>query len=107
MFLLYVFGSCNGTVFYSSFSAFGVDAAFSYKYNQRRGICNKDGLAICPGFTTTHVIPVGIHNLGILLRSKVEIVFPKAGDLYLFVSMSVFLSACNSFTMLQLLKVIK
>ncbi|OAY38616.1 actin-related protein 5 isoform X1 [Manihot esculenta] len=37
--------------------AFGVDAAFSYKYNQRRGICNKDGLAICPGFTTTHVIP--------------------------------------------------
>lgn len=37
--------------------AFGVDAAFSYKYNQQRGICEKDGLAICPGFTTTHVIP--------------------------------------------------
>ncbi|EEF30807.1 conserved hypothetical protein [Ricinus communis] len=37
--------------------AFGVDAAFSYKYNQQRGICDKDGLAICPGFTTTHVIP--------------------------------------------------
>ncbi|KAE8682073.1 Actin-related protein 5 [Hibiscus syriacus] len=37
--------------------AFGVDAAFSYKYNQLRGICDKDGLAICPGFTTTHVIP--------------------------------------------------
>ncbi|KAF2318812.1 hypothetical protein GH714_010892 [Hevea brasiliensis] len=37
--------------------AFGVDAAFSYKYNQRHGICDKDGLAICPGFTTTHVIP--------------------------------------------------
>ncbi|MBA0596321.1 actin-related protein 5 isoform X2 [Gossypium raimondii] len=37
--------------------AFGVDAAFSYKYNQQRGICQKDGLAICPGFTTTHVIP--------------------------------------------------
>ncbi|KAG4148712.1 hypothetical protein ERO13_D05G301600v2 [Gossypium hirsutum] len=37
--------------------AFGVDAAFSYKYNQQCGICQKDGLAICPGFTTTHVIP--------------------------------------------------
>ncbi|CAL1374548.1 unnamed protein product [Linum trigynum] len=37
--------------------AFGVDAAFSYKYNQRHGICNEDGLAICPGFNTTHVIP--------------------------------------------------
>lgn len=37
--------------------AFGVDAAFSYKYNQQLGVCDKDGLAICPGFTTTHVIP--------------------------------------------------
>ncbi|XP_050210668.1 actin-related protein 5 isoform X2 [Mercurialis annua] len=37
--------------------AFGVDAAFSYKYNQQHGVCDKDGLAICPGFTTTHVIP--------------------------------------------------
>ncbi|XP_059456188.1 actin-related protein 5 isoform X2 [Corylus avellana] len=37
--------------------AFGVDVAFSYKYNQRLGVCDKDGLAICPGFTTTHVIP--------------------------------------------------
>ncbi|KAG4127939.1 hypothetical protein ERO13_D10G233000v2 [Gossypium hirsutum] len=37
--------------------AFGVDAVFSYKYNQLHGICEKDGLAICPGFTTTHVIP--------------------------------------------------
>ncbi|XWS07743.1 hypothetical protein CRYUN_Cryun41cG0016800 [Craigia yunnanensis] len=37
--------------------AFGVDAAFSYKFNQQHGICEKDGLAICPGFTTTHVIP--------------------------------------------------
>ncbi|XP_057978938.1 actin-related protein 5 isoform X2 [Malania oleifera] len=37
--------------------AFGVDAAFSYKYNQQLGICDKDGLAICPGFTATHVIP--------------------------------------------------
>lgn len=37
--------------------AFGVDAAFSYKYNQQLGICDKDGLVVCPGFTTTHVIP--------------------------------------------------
>ncbi|KAK4797831.1 hypothetical protein SAY86_030157 [Trapa natans] len=37
--------------------AFGVDAAFSYKYNQQLGVCARDGLAICPGFTTTHVIP--------------------------------------------------
>ncbi|XP_050250520.1 actin-related protein 5 isoform X1 [Quercus robur] len=37
--------------------AFGVDAAFSYKYNQQLGVCGKDGLALCPGFTTTHVIP--------------------------------------------------
>ncbi|CAN0909536.1 Actin-related protein 5 [Linum grandiflorum] len=37
--------------------AFGVDAAFSYKYNQQQGVCNQDGLAICPGFNTTHVIP--------------------------------------------------
>ncbi|XP_057431125.1 actin-related protein 5 isoform X2 [Lotus japonicus] len=37
--------------------AFGVDAAFSYKYNQQQGVCDKDGLALCPGFTTTHVIP--------------------------------------------------
>lgn len=37
--------------------AFGVDAAFSYRYNQQLGVCGKDGLALCPGFTTTHVIP--------------------------------------------------
>ncbi|KAJ0525509.1 putative Actin family, ATPase, nucleotide binding domain-containing protein [Helianthus annuus] len=37
--------------------AFGVDAAFSYKYNQKLGICDRDGLAICSGFTTSHVIP--------------------------------------------------
>lgn len=37
--------------------AFGVDAAFSYKYNQQLGICNDDGLAICSGFNTSHVIP--------------------------------------------------
>jgi hypothetical protein len=39
-------------------AAFGVDAAFSYKYNQQRSVCDKDGLAMCPGFATTHVIPV-------------------------------------------------
>lgn len=38
--------------------AFGVDASFSYKYNQQRSVCDKDGLAMCPGFATTHVIPV-------------------------------------------------
>ncbi|OMO67746.1 Actin-related protein [Corchorus olitorius] len=43
--------------------AFGVDAAVSYKYNQQRGICGKDGLAICPGFNTTHVIPTKVGNL--------------------------------------------
>ncbi|XP_071710469.1 actin-related protein 5-like [Rutidosis leptorrhynchoides] len=37
--------------------AFGVAAAFSYTYNQKLGICDRDGLAICSGFTTSHVIP--------------------------------------------------
>ncbi|XP_058109598.1 actin-related protein 5 isoform X2 [Magnolia sinica] len=37
--------------------AFGVDAAFSYKYNQQLGLCYNDGLAVCSGFTTSHVIP--------------------------------------------------
>ncbi|KAL5567542.1 hypothetical protein UlMin_024117 [Ulmus minor] len=37
--------------------AYGVDAAFSYKYNQQYRVCDKDGLAVCSGFTTTHVIP--------------------------------------------------
>jgi len=39
-------------------AAFGNDVAFSYKYNQQQGVCAKDGLALCPGFNTTHVIPV-------------------------------------------------
>ncbi|GAU12748.1 hypothetical protein TSUD_122410 [Trifolium subterraneum] len=42
--------------------AFGVDAAFSYKYNQQRSVCDKDGLAMCPGFATTHVIPVLLNS---------------------------------------------
>ncbi|KAK9070513.1 hypothetical protein SSX86_010915 [Deinandra increscens subsp. villosa] len=37
--------------------AFGVDAAFSYKYNQQLGICSGNGIAVCSGFTTCHVIP--------------------------------------------------
>ncbi|KAI4372976.1 hypothetical protein MLD38_011152 [Melastoma candidum] len=37
--------------------AFGVDGVFSYKRNQQLGVCRKDGLAVCPGFMTTHVIP--------------------------------------------------
>ncbi|KAE9465274.1 hypothetical protein C3L33_02818, partial [Rhododendron williamsianum] len=37
--------------------AFGVDAAFSYKYNQQLGVCNKDGLVISSGFSTSHAIP--------------------------------------------------
>lgn len=48
-------------------TAYGVDAVFSYKYNQHHGVCNKDGLAICPGFMTTHVIPVCLHGVGFLL----------------------------------------
>lgn len=39
-------------------AAFGVDAVFSYKYNQQLGICSNDGLAIYSGFNTSHVIPV-------------------------------------------------
>lgn len=38
--------------------AFGVDAAFSYKYNQRLGNCDNDGIVICSGFNTSHVIPI-------------------------------------------------
>lgn len=37
--------------------AFGVDAAFAYKFNQQKGICSEDGLAICSGFATSHIVP--------------------------------------------------
>ncbi|GAB4831817.1 Actin- protein 5 [Ancistrocladus abbreviatus] len=37
--------------------AYGVDAAFSYTYNRHRGVCSEDGLAVCSGFSTSHVIP--------------------------------------------------
>ncbi|KAF8395541.1 hypothetical protein HHK36_019489 [Tetracentron sinense] len=37
--------------------AFGVDAVFSYKYNQQIGVCDKDGLAVWSGLNTSHIIP--------------------------------------------------
>ncbi|KAF3333647.1 actin-related protein 5-like isoform X1 [Carex littledalei] len=37
--------------------AFGVDAAFSYKYNQNLGICAEDGIALSVGYMTSHSIP--------------------------------------------------
>ncbi|GKB13764.1 ankyrin repeat-containing protein [Tanacetum coccineum] len=47
----------SGTVLHL-YTAFGVDVVFSYTYNQQCGICDKDGLAICSGFNTSHVILV-------------------------------------------------
>jgi actin-related protein 5 len=41
-----------------SVSAFGIDDAFSYKYNQKLGNCGEDGLAISCEFGTCHVVPV-------------------------------------------------
>ena len=41
-------------------SAFGVDDAFSYKYNQKLGNCGEDGLAISCEFGTCHVVPVSV-----------------------------------------------
>jgi len=38
--------------------AFGIDNAFSYKYNQKLGNCGEDGLAISCEHGTCHVIPV-------------------------------------------------
>ncbi|XP_042378950.1 actin-related protein 5-like isoform X1 [Zingiber officinale] len=38
--------------------AFGVDAIFSYKLNQQYGRCYEDGLTVCSGFSTSHVIPI-------------------------------------------------
>ncbi|XP_078446838.1 actin-related protein 5 isoform X2 [Wolffia australiana] len=53
--------------------AFGIDAAFSYKYNQHLGICNDDGLALCAGLTTSHVIPFieGEPVLGACCRANI------------------------------------
>eukprot|EP01018_Ginkgo_biloba_P023446 Gb_24010 [translate_table: standard] len=41
-----------------SIEAFGIDATFSYKYNQQLGKSDSDGLVVCLGLTTSHVIPV-------------------------------------------------
>ena len=38
--------------------AFGIDNAFSYKYNQKLGNCGEDGLAISCEHGTCHVVPV-------------------------------------------------
>ncbi|GLJ40957.1 hypothetical protein SUGI_0847740 [Cryptomeria japonica] len=38
--------------------AFGIDAAFSYNYNQQIGNCDDDGLVVYSGHNTSHVIPV-------------------------------------------------
>lgn len=56
----YILVSCYPIITFIIFTlaAFGVDAAFSYKYNQQLGICDKDGLVISSGFNTSHVIPV-------------------------------------------------
>jgi hypothetical protein len=58
-------------------SAFGIDDAFSYKYNQKLGNCGEDGLAISCEFGTCHVVPVSfvpktrfspnLHNIQMLL----------------------------------------
>ncbi|KAL2923146.1 Actin-related protein 5 [Bienertia sinuspersici] len=55
--------------------AFGVDAAFSYTYNQRLGNCDKEGLAVCSGFNTSHVIPMPERNLPFVLFVEGEPVF--------------------------------
>ncbi|KAJ7533619.1 hypothetical protein O6H91_13G057200 [Diphasiastrum complanatum] len=38
--------------------AFGVDGVFSYGHNRQLGVCESDGLVICSGHMTTHVIPI-------------------------------------------------
>ncbi|KAK6929361.1 Actin family [Dillenia turbinata] len=59
--------------FFLEITAFGVDAAFSYKYNQQLGVCDKDGLAICSGFATSHVIPIKVdHEISRFTWEKVE-----------------------------------
>ncbi len=46
-----------------SVTEFGSDGMFSYAYNQRLGLCESDGLLVCSGHTTTHVIPVSFSLL--------------------------------------------
>jgi actin-related protein 5 len=50
-----------------SVSAFGIDDAFSYKYNQKLGNCGEDGLAISCEFGTCHVVPVSLCPQDMLL----------------------------------------
>ncbi|EES00326.1 hypothetical protein BDA96_03G077500 [Sorghum bicolor] len=53
--------------------AFGIDNAFSYKYNQKLGNCNEDGLAISCEHGTCHVVPFlkGQPVLGACCRTNV------------------------------------
>ncbi|CAO2193606.1 unnamed protein product [Urochloa humidicola] len=53
--------------------AFGVDNAFSYKYNQKLGNCGEDGLAISCEHGTCHVVPFlkGQPVLGACCRTNV------------------------------------
>lgn len=53
--------------------AFGIDDAFSYKYNQKLGNCGEDGLAISCEFGTCHVVPFlkGQPVLGACCRTNV------------------------------------
>ncbi|KMZ59213.1 actin-related protein 5 [Zostera marina] len=71
--------------------AFGVDSAFSYKYNQHHGFCNEDGFTICTGLSASHVIPfvsgepvfgaccrtnVGGYNITEYLRQLLSLKYP-------------------------------
>ncbi|EFJ08550.1 hypothetical protein SELMODRAFT_131582 [Selaginella moellendorffii] len=38
--------------------AFGMDGVFSYSHNRKIGNCDSDGILVCSGYTTTHVIPI-------------------------------------------------
>ncbi|CAM0878507.1 unnamed protein product [Alopecurus aequalis] len=53
--------------------SFGIDDAFSYKYNQKLGNCGEDGLAISCEFGTCHVVPFlkGQPVLGACCRTNV------------------------------------
>ncbi|CAO2174585.1 unnamed protein product [Urochloa humidicola] len=53
--------------------AFGIDNAFSYKYNQKLGNCGEDGLAISCEHGTCHVVPFlkGQPVLGACCRTNV------------------------------------
>nr|CAB3476307.1 unnamed protein product [Digitaria exilis] len=53
--------------------AFGIDNAFSYKYNQKLGNCGEDGLAISCEYGTCHVVPFlkGQPVLGACCRTNV------------------------------------